>query len=313
MVIKQKVFRELMKKGYSSEEGKKIWNLADMSLLYSTSEMAKGFLKLKDHPRYKATVIDIEIDLLKKHSAEFLKCVDGFNFNLIDMGCTEGLKAKALVESLCNDMKLRYCPVSVNEHFVNLALKNVKSAKFSHVLDYSPKITGDFNDMKDIGVTLRNSNYQKNVFLLLGSILGGFEINDYLFRLSQAMFSGDVLIIGNGIRKGERLVNLEVYKGDVFNNWFIHLIKALGFSEDEVEYNARFNNKRVEAFYRIKVDKEVEFERTKIQFKKGDEIVVAVLYKYFKNELKNFCKMYFSEVKLVYDSEEEYSLVFCKK
>lgn len=311
--MREMLFRELVRNGYSRVDSGKIWDISDMSFLYLTPEMAEGFLKLREHPRYKATIIDIEIQLLEKYAADFLKCVEGCKFNLIDMGCSEGAKAKSIIKSLSKNMKFRYCPVSVNKYFIDLALDNIKKEGFDNVLDYAPRLSSDFFSMTEAGVALRNSVYQKNVLLLLSSILGGFQINDYLFRLSQSMFPGDVLIIGNGIRKGERFVHLETYKHSIFNNWFIHLLRELGFSDDEVEYDARFTYERVEGFYKVKVDKEIASGRNKVAFRKGDEIVVSALYKYYPYELEKFCKMYFSEVKLVRDAEEEYALVFCKK
>ena len=313
MVTKEMIFKELVKNGYSQIKSGKVWDIADMSFLYLTPEMAQSFLKLKEHPRYKATVVNIEIGLLKKHASYFLKCVKDCKFNLIDMGCSDGLKAISLIRSLSRNINFRYCPVNINEHLVDLAMDNVKKEGFDSIVDYAPRVSQDFASMEEIGAALRNSTYQKNVILLLGSILGGFQINDYLFRLSRSMFPEDVLIIGNGVRKGERFVNLDTYKNSIFHEWFVHLLKEIGFAENEIEYDARFNNERVEGFYKIKVDKDIASGRNKITFKAGDEIIVAAIYKYYGNELEKFCKMYFPEVKLVRDEEEEYALVFCKK
>ena len=127
------------------------------------------------------------------------------------------------------------------------------------------------------------------------------------------MLPGDVLIIGNGIRKGERFVNIDNYKHPLFNEWLIHLMKELGFKENEVEYDARFTEKRIEGIYKTRVKKTIEVGKNKITLNNGDKIIVASLYKYYANELEEFCKMYFSDVELFKDKEEEYALVICKK
>ena len=313
MVARESLFRELVKNGYAQDNSKKVWNIANMSLLYLSNDMAKAFLRLKEHPRYKATIIDIEINLLKKYAKELFKDFNYKDFNLINMGCNDGTKAKVLLKELDKDLKIRYCAVCVNSYVNRLAIENVKKGRFVNVADYVQRIIPDFDEMYDVGIALRNSRYSRNVCLLLGSLLGGFEINDYLFKLSNSMLPGDMLIIGNGIRTGERLVNLETYKHPIFNQWFIHLIKEIGLDESEVDYDAHFANNRVEGFYRIKVDKVIEFGKKKFNFSKGDEILVAVLYKYYEKELENFCKMYFSNVKLFKDPEEEYALVACRK
>ena len=65
--------------------------------------------------------------------------------------------------------------------------------------------------------------------------------------------------------------------------------------------------------YRIKADKTIKHKSKEIKFKKGDEILVFKLYKYYIEELENFFKMYFSEIEISKDSDTEYILALCKK
>ena len=239
------LLRELIKNGYSIENGIKVWDLSKRCFRYVNLDMAKAFLKLQEHPRYKATINDIEINLLKEHVPKLQINARKDQFNLIDMSCTEGTKAKVIINSLPKDINLRYCPVSVSEYLTELALKNIKKEKLQNVVDYAPKVTENFLNLDNIGAVLRNNKYQKNIILLLNSFLASFEINDYLFRLSQSMLPGDILIIGNGIRTGPRFANLETYQHPIFNDWLIHIPLQLGFKKDEVEYNARFTNNRL--------------------------------------------------------------------
>jgi len=313
MINTEKLIKELVKNGYSKQGGSKEWDMSNLSLLYLNDNMAKDYLKLKKHPRYKATVIDIETNLLKQNINEVIDCVSECSFNLIDTGASEGEKAKILIKALGKGVRFRYCPVHVNNYLINLATESVKNDKFSNVIDYSPRICDDFSNLDEVGAALRSNNYSKNVFLILNSLLGGYEINEFLFKLSRSMLPGDTIVIGNGIRKGERFEHLENYKSPLFNNWFIHLMKELGFNEDEVEYDARFTNERMESFFTLKVDKEINGTEKKMKFNKGDKIIVASLYKYYADELEKFCKMYFSSVKIFKDKDEEYALVVCKK
>ncbi len=312
-MFKEILLKELIKKGYSREEGVNVWDISDRSLRYINKEMAESYLKLNEHPRYKATIIETEKKLLKDHITEFLKGIQDSSFNLIDMACTDGEKAKVIITHLQKEAKFRYCPVNINEHLVKLSLENIKKENFKNVEEYAPRISQNFESLGQIGAALRNNKYQKNVLLLLNSLLASFDINDYLFNLSQSMLPGDVLIIGNGIRKGERFANLDTYKHPAFNTWLIHLMKALGFKDNEVEYKARFAHNRLEVYYKIKVGKTLEYENRKIELKENDEIIVAFQYKLYPNELRDFCDMYFDNVKIVVDKEDEYALVFCKK
>lgn len=312
-ISKEIICRELIKNGYSVDNGAHVYDIADRSFRYINIKMAKAFLKLRVHPRYKTTIIDTEIKLLKQYCAGFFKGLENSPFNLIDISCVDGTKAKVIASILPKDMKIRYCPVSVNDYLIKLSLENIKKENFSNIIDYAPRVSNDFESLDQVGTALRNVIYQKNVFLLLDSFLASFEINDYLFRLSQSMLPDDLLLVGNGIRKGDRFANLETYKHHLFNEWLNNLIYKLDFNDNEVEYNVRFTNNRLEIYYKIKTDKIISYEKNNIEFKKGDEIIVAFQYKLYANELRDFCDMYFDNVELMKDPTEEYALVLCRR
>jgi len=311
--MKETICRELIKNGYSEEKGVRVWDIARRAFRFVNLDMAKAFLKVREHPRYKATIMDIETNLLKENIPKFFKNFIDQRFNLINLSCVDGTKSKLILGLLPENLKLRYCPVSVSEYLVKLSLENVKKSNFTNVIDYAPRVSDDFWNLDQTGAALRNNSYQRNVLLLLGSFLSSFDINDYLFRLNQSMLPGDVLIIGNGIRKGDRFVNLETYKHPMFNNWLIHLIRQLRFKDEEVEYNARFAHNRLEMYYKIKEDKKIISEGRKIEFRNGDEIIVAFQYKLYAQELRDFCDMYFDNVQLFHDPAEEYAIVFSMK
>ncbi len=306
------LFKELVKKGYSEFKGRRIWDIANRSFLYGNDELAKKFLEFRSFPRYKKTIVDIEVGLIKDNAGRFLSGLGEDAFNLIDMGCGDGSKAIELIRELDKSYKIRFCPIHINEYLINLALDNIKKEGFESVKEFKSYVSylDSFDEVADL---LRDKKYKRNVVLLLGSILASFEIHSYLFKMSQAMHSGDYLIIGNSIRTGERFSNLELYKSSVFENWFRPIIIELGFENNEVDYDARFENGRVELFFKVKVNKSLEHDGKKFYFKKGDEIVAAVLYKYYEYELKDFCRMYFRDVEIAVDVDNEHSLILCRK
>ncbi len=313
MELKEVLFKELVKKGYSElKDGRKVWDVANRSILYMTPELVDSFLKLREHPRYQKTIVEIETELLKKNAEKLINGHISGPFNLIDLGCEDGSKAKTFIKALNGKTKVRFCSVNVSKKLASLALRNVEKENFSNV-EGCKKIIADFSSLDEIASLARNGQYQKNVVLLLGSILASFDIHEYLFNLTQGMFKGDVLIIGNAIRTGERFTNLENYKDKLFKNWFDHLMRAMGFDDKEVSYDARFANGRLEGYYTINNGKKLSCGGKTFEFKKGDEIIAAILYKYYEKELEEFCKMYFREVELVKDEKSEYALVLCVK
>ena len=150
MLMKEILFKELIKKGHSVENSVNIWDISDRSFRYINKEMAEAYLRLSEHPRYKAIVIDIEKKLLKENIKSFIKCVSDCEFNLIDMGTTNGEKAIAIIKELPQEIKLRYCPINVNEYLVKLALENVKKENFLNIIDYASRISKDFKSLDEI-------------------------------------------------------------------------------------------------------------------------------------------------------------------
>ena len=115
MDLKVAIFKELVRKGYSElSDGRKVWDVANRSFLYMTSELVKSFLEVRQHPRYRQVIIDIEKDLLKKNSKDFVKGLKNEPYNLIDIGCGDGSKAKAFLEALGGEGKVRFCPFAPN-------------------------------------------------------------------------------------------------------------------------------------------------------------------------------------------------------
>lgn len=312
MEAREKILAEFIKNGFSKSNGTRTWEITDPNILFSTPELSKGFMDLRRSPAYKKAVIEREMSLIEKNKKEITELIGNKPFNLIDLRCTEGERAEMIVRSLPSDIKIRYCPVGLHSSMTNRAIGRIKKLGMKNVLSYSEQVS-DFKNFGEVASLIRNKDFQRNVVMLMGSALGNFEINDFLFNLSKDMFKGDVLIIGNGIRTGERLASLETYKHKLFDDWLVNVMREIGFKESEVQYDARFGNGRVETLYKIKKAKSLKLDGKSIEFKPGDEVQVAVLYKYFEEELKKFCKMYFSKVNLYKDAENEYSLLVCIK
>jgi len=211
MELKTELFGELVKKGYAEcGDGRRVWDVANRGLLYKTDEQAKAFLKLRDHPRYRATIINIEIDLLKKMAGKFVKKVGDRPCNLIDMGCGDGKKAKEFISILGGVGDIRYCPASPNKMLVKLALDNVKEKGFDNVKDYK-EFVGGLRFLHNIIESVRDEGRDRNVVLLLGNILASFDIHDYLFHLSNSMKQGDCLVIGKSNREKNKRRHLAAH------------------------------------------------------------------------------------------------------
>lgn len=307
-----------LRNGYARTNGNKSWELTDLQFLFLTPDMAQAFLKFTDFPLYKKQFFELEISLMRERALDISRTIGAEPFNLIDIWCGDGLKAVEFIKILnsvsTNPIPIRYCPINASTYLIDLAIDNVKKANLSNVIDYKSFLSsGDGRCLRDIKNELNTKKFEKNVALLVGGVLSCYEINSYLFELNRDLKKGDVLIIGNGVRVGDRLVEIDKYKSSAFKKWYDCLIKNLEFNEQDVEFDARFGNSRVEMFYRLKKTIIKKSGKHVIQFNSGDELVVGALYKYYADEFYKFCNMYFADTQVITDKEKGYALVLCKK
>ncbi len=312
--VNELIFREFVKNGFARNDGHKSWDVAKRRFLYLTPEQANSFLNLKSFDVYKKQIIEREIKLIHEHGKNIAENIGGEPFNLIDIFCGDGTKACEIIKLFPKNVKIRYCPVNASKYLIDIAISNVKAANLPNVIEFKPMLAqGDGQTLRYLDSNLKGGRFKRNVVIILGTVLASFQITEYLFEMSKDMSVEDFLIIGNGIRMGKRLVELGKYRAPQLGNWSIHLVSGLGLRDDEVEYDVRFGNSRVEMFFRILVDKTIKHDGKTLEFKKGDEILTMVLYKYYAKEFDKFCKMYFSNVNLWTDKDNGYALVMCNK
>ena len=257
--LNELILNEFVKNGYANRDGVRVWDISDRRFLYFTKDLAKGFLKLRKFKPYKKQVLNREVKLIKRLMGEVSNGLNNESFNLIDVFCGDGKKASAFIKSLDNNSNVKYCPVNVGSYLVDLAVKNVKRKKFKNIKDIKSCVCYcDSYDFAKFANSVRDKKYKRNVFLILGSVLASYQINDYLYGLSHNMKKGDYVIIGNGIRVGQRLVSLEKYKNKIWDAWFFNLMKEIGFEKGDLEYDVRFGNSRIEMFYRVKNQKKIK-------------------------------------------------------
>ena len=313
MQVKETILKELFRQGYSERKGKRVWNLANRNLLHLTPTLSQGFLNLIKFPGYKKNVYDKETILIRNNAQKFIKEIGTAEpFNLIDVGCLDGSKAKEFLKALKGKGQVRYCPVSPDDFLIKKAVANIKKARFKNVVDYRP-IRAGYDSVYEFPSLARSARFHKTVLFLHGSVLASYEINEYLFNLGRGMFAGDYVLIGNSIRTGKRLTGLYKYKHPIFSDWFLLLMREIGFTDDELEYHVRFNKLRIEGFYKLKKGKKISGAKKSIIFNEGDEILVVIFYKYYLRELEKFLKMYFCVVEMVKDRDNEYMFALCKK
>lgn len=311
MKINDLIFKELLKRGYVLEGKTRVWNVADSKLWYLTDKQAQGFLDLSYTEGYKKAIIEKEVSLIKEHMKDFVRALTKKSANIIDLGCGDGKKASLFIEELAKHMKIRYCPVDISSYMVSKAARTIRETKIGEVLEFKWNVS-DFENLDNITPLFRDKGFETHFMMLLGNTLGNFDREDILNGIRKSMNKEDLLLIGNGLTNGNEDWKNE-YKDPIINKWLVQIPQQLGLTEEDVDYDVRFVNSRIEEIYIIKNDKSIKHLGREVSFKKGDIIIVAISYKYAKPEFQKILSKFFSSVKIYTDEENTYALALCKK
>lgn len=312
MQMNDLIFKELIKRGYSLSGKTRIWNISDSKLWYISPEQAQAFLNIERSKEYEQQVIKKEIDLIKENIEEILKKVGKKPVNIIDLGCGDGKKAVLFIEYLKGKVKLRYCPVDISGYMVQKAVEKIKKMNVAEVVEFQWNIS-DFENLENVANVLRSGEYKNNLFMLLGNTLGNFEINDLLYKIRSSMHEGDFLLIGNGLDNRHYEEILKSYNNKPVQEWLLKILTQVGLSATDLEFSVKFDHSRVELYFVLTKDKTILFQDKTIHFDKGDQILVAVSYKYDEHEFKRIMKMYFDDLKVYVSKDRSYALALCKK
>jgi uncharacterized SAM-dependent methyltransferase len=318
--INDLIFKELIKRGYALEGKTRVWNIADSKLWYLTPEQAEAYLEaVEKAPDYKRAMIDSEINLLNEAMPEIAKkVVLSDELIMIDIGCGDGKKAimpiQYLKKKFEKKIKIVYCPVDISSYMVQKAIDKINALKeVDEIIRFQWNIS-DFENLENVTTLLRR-NGEELFLLFLGGTLGNFELHESLYAITDSMTFGDSLLIGVALNNNkidpEKIA--EAYKTKEADFFLGKVLEQLGFARNEIEFNARFRNSRVECFYTIKNKKEIKFQNKQINFDAGDQINVSYSYKYNERQFEEAIRLYFKNYKFFFNKERTWALILCKK
>lgn len=315
MKINSLIFRELVRRGYSLEGKTRIWNIADSKLWYLAPEQAKAYLTLVSSEDYKKKVGPKESVLLEEHLVALVDRLGKNPLNIIDLGCGNGKKAVRFLSELAKrKMPARYCPIDISGYMVKQAMSEVRKLGGTEIINVQWNIS-DFENLQNVVPLLKRDEYKHNFFLLLGNTFGNFETHELLYNVSNSMGANDMILIGNGLNnhRVEEDIVKSCRENPLRHDFFSLILKLIGLAEEDVSYGVRFRNNRLETFYTLLHDVSISLQDNRIDFTKGDQIVVAFAYHYEKEGLEDYLKMYFSNVKLYVSDDGSYALALCQK
>ena len=311
MQINDLIFKEFLKRGYKIEGKTRVWDVADSKLWYLTPKQAQGFLDLSKTEGYKKTIIEKEVSLIKQHMKDFAYVLPKTSCNIIDLGCGDGEKASLFIHELAKHMKIKYCPIDISSYMVSRAAKTIRKMKVGEVLEFCWNIS-DFENLNNITPLFREAGFETHFMMLLGNTLGNFDREDILHGIKTSMNKDDILLIGNGLINGNENW-IEEYKDIIIDKWLVQIPQQLGLTKNDITYDVRFVNSRIEELYVLKSDKTIKHLGRTLNFKKGDVIITAISYKYTKSEFKKILEKFFPDVKIYSDPKNTYGLALYKR
>jgi uncharacterized SAM-dependent methyltransferase len=243
---------------------------------------------------------------------EISKDFDSDKVTIMDIGCGDGKKAVVPIEYLKKeDKKIIYCPIDISGHMVEKAKQKISQMDVDELVEFKWNIS-DFENLENVTPLLRRKN--EGIFMLfLGGTLGNFEIHEVIYEIRESMNNNDRLLIGVALAGDKKEGYAQAYKTNYADNFLIKVLEQVGFKKDELVYNSRYKNHRVECYYTINTDKEIKFQNKEISFNKGDQIIVSVSYKYNEKEFESALKLYFEKCKIFTNKSKTWALALCKK
>ena len=314
MEVNNLIFNELIKRGYSEENGKRVWNIADSKLWYLTPEQSQGYLDLDEDENYKLGVGDPQhATLIEKNILQIASEIGESHINIVDLGCGSGEKAAKIIGLLKERAKIRYCPIDISGYMVEKAVETVSKLDVEEIIESKYNIS-DFENLENVIPLLRKGKFEKNIFLLLGNTLGNFEINDLLYKIKRVMHSEDIFIVDAAIDDKKQEERAKSYENnEKFSNFLGNIPLQLGLNKENINFKARFKNSRIEIYYVINKKEKIEFHGRVVEFNEGDEIIVVVAYKYSIEDLISYLNMSFERVDYYLSEDKSKVLALCKK
>jgi uncharacterized SAM-dependent methyltransferase len=313
MAINDLIFNQFLLRSYSLEGKTRVWNIADSKLWYITPDQAQGFLDLENDEAYKTSIIDKEVGLIRKYLPEFKSKLTQQNYNLIDLGCGDGMKASILHDDLSSFLSIRYCPIDISSYMVMKATQTIISTLQNGKILNSQWNISDFENLVNVIPLFRGGGFDNHFMMLLGNTMSNFEPGDILHGIRNSMKKGDFLLVGNAIQREQNPIQwVESYKNNKINDWLIQVLLQVGLSSEDLEYNVRFVNNKIEEIYIIQKNIKVEHLGKTLEFQKGDVIIVATSYKYTQSQLQENIQKFFPSVEIFTDNSKTFALALCQ-
>lgn len=215
-------------------------------------------------------------------------------YNYISLGPGNGEKDGVTLKSILrHGGEIKYFPVDISIDMLNQGIDYIykdKTLEETHTTGF----VSDFMTFESISRRVRESGFKKHITAILGNTIGNFGQIEIFNNLRRGLTGGDLLLVevtlrhNYGPKVNKNLTKLiEGYNNDSFKKFvFSPLVKA-GFKLSdgviEIEYGPNRHYPKLyslEAWFRIKKDKVINYLNNEIVFKKDERILLYMSHKY---------------------------------
>jgi L-histidine Nalpha-methyltransferase len=275
-------------------------------------EGSRLFKEITRLPEYYLT--RAEISLLRKWGDNICRQIENREFNLIELGCGDGLKAGILLEGfLRRGQGLHFYPIDISKHAIEKLIENLKE-KFP-----KQEVSGLVSEYFEGIYWLSSQNRKRNMVLFLGSNIGNFtpiKAGVFLSSLWRALNNGDLVFIGFDLKKDiPTMIKAYNDKKGITEKFNKNLLKRINkelngnFNPDQFDFYATYDvvEGAIQSYLISRKKQQVFIEDLKWQFdfKAQEPIHTESSYKYNIEEIEEMAvKNNFKLIKHFFDEDK---------
>lgn len=241
------------------------------------------------------------------------------NINIVSIGVGSGEKDHIILKELIRKKTIKYYPIDINEHFVDMALIGIEKLPIKKT-----GIIGSIEDISNIKIQL-DPPY---MLCMLGNTFCNYEPDYILKILNEYLTASDYLLLDcqlfrhiNYSSKAKKDFE-ETYrcKENILFNKF-PLIKYgmnphdIKFHIDLLSYKLSIGTVyKTHKYLKIITDSNIKIGKNIIHFKSGDIIQMGFTYKYSYEQIISLLKKWrFTTIKSYMSKDNTNVLIFTKK
>lgn len=241
------------------------------------------------------------------------------DINIVSIGVGSGEKDHIILKELIPKKTIRYYPIDINEHFVNMALLGVEKLPIEKI-----GIVGSIDDISNIKTQLDHPY----MLCMLGNTFCNYEPDHILKILNECLNDTDYLLLDcqlftytkdSSAAKKDFEETYRCEENILFNKF--PLIKY-GMNPDNIKFHIDLlsSNLSTGTVYKtrknlkITTDSSIKIGKNTVHFKSGDIIQMGFTYKYSYEQIISLLKKWrFTSIKSYMSEDHANVLIFSKK